>query len=153
VDYEAYGIGVELDEIPALFDTVPGARDWVIRADNSRPETISYVKKKCFRIVPCVKKWSANNVEDKSGLKVTMPSKSSIEDGIAYMRKFEKIIIHERCKHTAQEFKLYRYKTDKLTEEVLPLIVDADNHCIDSIRYALEPLIKGNVDWEQLVNT
>lgn len=46
IDQEAYGVGVELDEIPELFDSVPGSRDWPIRADDSRPETISYVKKK-----------------------------------------------------------------------------------------------------------
>jgi phage terminase large subunit len=49
VDYESYGVGVELDEIEQLFDHVPGARQWRIRADNSRPETISYVKKKDFK--------------------------------------------------------------------------------------------------------
>lgn len=46
VDHEAYGVGVELDEIPQLFDSVPGSRKWPIWADNSRPETISYLKKK-----------------------------------------------------------------------------------------------------------
>lgn len=46
IDYEAYGIGVDLDDIPALFDTVPESRKWIIRADNSRPETIRHIKKK-----------------------------------------------------------------------------------------------------------
>jgi phage terminase large subunit len=51
----------------------------------------------------------------------------------------------------ADEAKFYSYKVDKLTGDVLPIIVDAWNHCWDSIRYALEPLIKGGVDWEALV--
>jgi phage terminase large subunit len=46
IEYEAFGVGVEMDEIPDLFDSVPGSRDWPILADNSRPETISYIKKK-----------------------------------------------------------------------------------------------------------
>jgi phage terminase large subunit len=46
VEYEAYGIGVELDDLPEFYDRIPGARKWAIKADNSRPETISYVKKK-----------------------------------------------------------------------------------------------------------
>ena len=46
IDYEAYGIGVDWDDIPDLFDTVPESREWPIRADNSRPETISHLKKK-----------------------------------------------------------------------------------------------------------
>lgn len=46
IDYEAYGVGVDLDDIPELFDDVPDSREWPIRADNSRPETISHLKKK-----------------------------------------------------------------------------------------------------------
>ena len=46
IDHEAYGVGVELDEIPQLFESVPGAHEWPIRADDSRPETISHVKKR-----------------------------------------------------------------------------------------------------------
>jgi phage terminase large subunit len=46
VEHEAYGLGVELDEMPAFYDSVPGSRDWIIWADNSRPETIAYLKKK-----------------------------------------------------------------------------------------------------------
>jgi phage terminase large subunit len=49
IDHEAYGVGIELDDIPDLFDTVPESRDWPIRADDSRPETISYVKKKVLK--------------------------------------------------------------------------------------------------------
>jgi len=152
IDFQAWGVGVELDEIPQLFDTVPGSRDWPIRADNSRPETISHIKKKGFRIIPAVMSWSAANVEDKTGKIVTTPSRGAIEDGIAYLRRFERIIIHERCPHMVDEAKFYRYKTDKLTGEVLPIVVDASNHGWDSVRYGLEPLIKGGVDWEALVS-
>ena len=80
-----------------------------------------------------------------------MPAKSSIEDGITYLRRFDEIVIHERCKHMADEAKFYSYKVDKLTGDVLPVVVDAWNHCWDSIRYALEPLIKGGVNWEALI--
>jgi phage terminase large subunit len=54
------------------------------------------------------------------------------------MRSFEEIVVHERCRNTLNEFRFYSYKTDKLTGNVLPVLVDKDNHCIDSIRYALE---------------
>jgi len=50
------------------------------------------------------------------------------------------------------EAKLYSYKTDKLTGEVLPVIVDAHNHCWDSVRYALVNLIKGGIDWSRLID-
>jgi phage terminase large subunit len=46
---------------------------------------------------------------------------------------------------------LYSYKTDRLTGDVLPIIVDKHNHCIDALRYSLEPLIKAGpgsrLDW------
>ncbi len=151
IDYEAWGVGVDMDEIPELFDTVPGSRENIIRADNARPETISYVKKKGFRIYPVVKKWKNDNVEDeKDGQVIVQRGDSSIKDGISYMRKFEAIIIHERCKHTAQEFKLYSYKVDPKTidpetgrPEILPIIVDKHNNCF--VGDTLVTTDKGNV--------
>lgn len=124
IDQEAYGIGVELDELDQLFDSITGSRKWPIYADCARPETISHVKKKGFRIAGA-DKWTG-----------------CVEDGIAYLRSFEKIVIHERCKHTAQEFALYSYKTDTKTGDVLPIIVDKHNHCIDAIRYGLNGYIQ-----------
>ena len=66
----------------------------------------------------------------------------SVEDGVAAMRGFEQIVIHPRCRHTEQEARLYAYKVDRLTGDVLPEIVDKHNHCMDAIRYALQPVIK-----------
>ncbi len=66
----------------------------------------------------------------------------SVADGISRMRAFEQIVIHPSCTHTIEEFRLYSYKTDRLTGDVQPDIVDKNNHCIDSIRYAIAPLIK-----------
>lgn len=126
IDQEAYGVGVELDTLPELFDGVPGARDWPILADSSRPETISHVKRRGFNVAGAPK-WPG-----------------SVEDGIAVLKGFRKIIIHERCKRTAEEFRLYSYKTDPLTNEVLPIIIDKHNHCIDAARYALSGYIKSH---------
>jgi len=123
IDQEAYGIGIEIDELPTLFRTVPGADKWTIKADCSRPETISAVSRSGFSIV-AAKKWPG-----------------SVEDGVAHLRAFEAIVVHERCKHTADECKLYKYKVDKVTGEVLPIIVDKHNHCIDALRYALDGYI------------
>jgi phage terminase large subunit len=44
------------------------------------------------------------------------------------------------------ELTLYSYKIDKLTEEVLPILEDKNNHCIDAMRYALEGIRKRNVN-------
>jgi phage terminase large subunit len=61
------------------------------------------------------------------------------------LRGFEKIVIHPRCKHTADEFGSYRYKTDKITGEIFPVPIDKNNHLIDALRYALEEYCKKKV--------
>jgi len=124
IEYEAYGVGVEITDTPDMFDSVPDSRDYTIRADSARPETISHVKGSGFRI-EAAKKWSG-----------------SVEDGIAYLRSFDEIVIHSRCKHTIEEATLYSYKVDRLTGDVLPAIVDKHNHIWDAVRYALGPLIQ-----------
>lgn len=124
IDYEAYGVGVEIDELPQLYRSVPGADKWPIKADSARPETISYLRNRCGFNIAGAEKWQG-----------------SVEDGIAYLKSFEKIVIHPSCKHTADEFRLYSYKTDKLTNEVLPIILDKNNHIIDAIRYGLDGYI------------
>lgn len=127
IDYEAGGVGIEFEELPALFDSIPDVRKWEIRADCARPETISYVKRQGFNIVACPK-W-----------------KGSVEDGVEYIRSFRRIYVHPRCKRTYNEFKFYSYKTDKNTGQVLPIILDKDNHYMDSLRYGLNPYIQKNV--------
>lgn len=143
IDYEAWGVGVELDDIPELFDTVPGSRDWVIRADDSRPETINHIKKKGFKIQGAPKSWKRDDAKANA--------KGSVKEGIAWLRKFEVIVIHERCRHIAEEAKFWRYKTDKLTGEVLPILQDGNEHGWDAVRYGCFPLIKGGVNWENLL--
>jgi phage terminase large subunit len=128
VEHEAYQQGVELDHLPAFFDTVPGSREHVIRADNARPETISYLARQGFKIVGARK------------------GPGSVEDGVAHLRGYEEIIIHPRCTHTAKEALLWSYKTDSLSGDVLPVLVDAHNHAWDAARYALEPLIRQRGD-------
>ncbi|CAQ85673.1 MULTISPECIES: PBSX family phage terminase large subunit [Photorhabdus] len=125
IDREACRVGVELDHIPAFYDKVPESRKWPIKADSARPETISYLKRQGFNI-SAAKKWQG-----------------SVEDGITFLRGFKKIIIHPRCKETAKEARLYSYKTDRITGEVLPVIEDAHNHCWDAVRYGLDGYIKG----------
>lgn len=134
IDREAWGIGVEIDNTPALFDTIDTARKWPIKADCARPETISYMRRQGFK-VSAAKKWAG-----------------SIEDGIEFLKTFE-IIIHPRCQHTIDEFNHYSYKVDKQTGDILPQIVDANNHLCDSLRYSLDGLIKGKTgDWSALIS-
>lgn len=137
VEYEAYKQGVELDHMAEFYDAVPQSRDYKIRADCARPETISHLARRGFSIEGA-DKWTG-----------------SVEDGIAYLRSFEEIVIHPRCVNTMQEMAMYAYKVDRNTGDILPDVVDKWNHAIDAIRYAMAPMIKkGGVIglWERLGN-
>jgi phage terminase large subunit len=127
IEHEVYGLRVDIDKTPELFDRMPQAREHTIRADNARPETISYMQNHGYPSVVACAKWPG-----------------SVEDGITFLRSFRRIVIHTRCTHTAQEARLYSYKVDRLSGDVLRDIVDKHNHCWDAIRYGLEPLIKGS---------
>ena len=126
IDYEAYGHGVEIDETPELLDSIPGMDKWPVVADSARPDSISYLNRHGYRVVGAKK------------------GKGSIEDGIALIRGFE-VVIHPRCVNIIEEFKRYSYKRDKATDKILPIIVDAWNHLIDALRYALEGIANTEV--------
>ncbi len=135
IEYEAFGVGVDLDEMAQFYESVPGARDWPIKGDCSRPETISYLRRQGFNI-EAAEKWPG-----------------SVEDGIAHIKGFETVVIHPRCKKTLEEFRNYSYKKDRLTDEVLPIIVDKWNHGIDALRYSLDGYIMargGTGVWSRL---
>lgn len=132
IEHEAGGVGIETDELPALYDAVPGSGSHVIRADGARPETISAL------------------CRSKSGqtgrvLRVVAADKwpGSVEDGIAHLRSYDQIVIHPRCKKTIAEAGKWSYKVDKLTGEPLPVLVSGNDHYWDSVRYALSPVIRG----------
>lgn len=138
VDREVYQVGCEIDHTPALFagsdlivpprwenprgyEGLPGATAWAIRADSARPETISYMQRRGFRIEPATK------------------GPGSVEEGVEFLKSYD-IVVHPRCKHTIDELTLYSFKTDPLTENVLPVLQDKKNHVIDALRYSIEKL-------------
>lgn len=73
------------------------------------------------------------------GIKRIVPSikgAGSISAGLDFMKQF-KIYIHPSCIKTIEEFDTYIYKQDK-DGKWLNEPIDANNHIIDAIRYALE---------------
>jgi len=66
----------------------------------------------------------------------------SVEDGVAHLRSYAEIIIHPRCTETIREARLWSYKVDRLSGDILPALVDANNHFMDAARYAISPMIK-----------
>lgn len=127
IEREAWKIGCEINDTPKLFDAGLGedAKQHVMRGDCARPETISYMRQHGYPQITACEKW-----------------KGSVEDGVAHLRQYEQIVIHPRCTHAIEEGRLWSYKVDKLTQQVQPDLVDANNHIWDAARYGLEPLIK-----------
>lgn len=150
VDHEAVEVGCEIDETPYLFSGdrkperwprseaylngpssdnmkrkrrpgIEGAEKWTIRADSARPETVSYMRRHGYKIVPAIK------------------GQGSIEDGINFLKAFD-IVVHPRCERVIEELTLFAFKVDEHTSEILPVLDDKDNHTIDALRYALEEL-------------
>jgi phage terminase large subunit len=131
VSHAQFGYHVDTQDMPDMYDLVPGSRDWPIKADIARPETISALRKLKF-IISGAEKWQG-----------------SVEDGIQYLRSFDEIVIHARCKEFQQEAYMYRYKVDpKIVDErgqpqVLPkIIVDKYNHAWDALRYSMDGMIQ-----------
>jgi phage terminase large subunit len=125
IEKEVYGIGVDNDFLPELFDRIPGSRNYVTRADNARPEQISHMRRHGFPKFTAAPKW-----------------KGSVEDGISHLRGYKRIVIHPSCVHAIDEAKAWSWKTDRLTGDVLPVLVDGNDHVVDSIRYSLSPIIR-----------
>jgi len=113
---EASRVGLELDETAAFITgEIEGFDQYVIRADSARPESISYLSRHGLPFIEGVEKWSG-----------------SVQDGIEFMKSFDKIVVHPSCKETIKEFVNYSYKKDARTGDILPIIVDAYNHHLDA---------------------
>lgn len=126
IDHEAYGHGIDIIDMPEFYDRIPGAKEHTIRADCARPETIAHIKRVGFKM-KAAEKWPG-----------------SVEDGIAWLRSFEEIVIHERCKHTIEEASKWSYRVDKLTGDVMPKLAEGNEHLWDAVRYAAAPMIRAS---------
>lgn len=64
----------------------------------------------------------------------------SVEYSMKWLSGLAKIVIDpRRCPRTAEEFATYEYPQDK-DGNYITGYVDKDNHCIDSVRYATNPI-------------
>lgn len=127
VSHEAGGRAIELDDIgKKVCSDIPDFEAYVSRWDSASPGSISIITRNGLPRATAAPKWQG-----------------SVDDGIRFLRSFREIVIHPRCKATINEARLYSYKVDRLTGDVLPVLVDANNHYIDALRYAVSPMIKG----------
>ena len=66
----------------------------------------------------------------------------SVEYSMKWLSSLAKIVIDpKRCPVASQEFSTYEYQQDK-DGNYISGYIDADNHCIDSVRYALNNIWK-----------
>jgi phage terminase large subunit len=120
IDYEAYGLNVEIVNLPKLFMSIPDAEKWWMTADSSRPETISHLRNNGFpRIQSAIK------------------GARSLEEGVEFLKSYD-LVIHPRCQHLIDELTMYSFKVDSLTGQVTSVLEDRNNHLIDALRYAVE---------------
>lgn len=125
IEKEAYRHRVEIDDLPSLFDEIPGSRFGVITADSARPELIRHMRKLNWRVHPSIK------------------GKNSVIEGVEFMRSHD-IVVDPECTNTKYELEHYAYDEDK-EGNILPNLVDQDNHCIDAARYGLEATRRGQM--------
>ena len=120
IDYEAVMVGCEIVNTPDLFRRIPESDKWFITADSSRPETISHMMNNGF-----------NKING------SVKGAGSVADGVEFLKSFD-IVVHPRCHETIRELTTYSYKTDPLTDRILPVLEDKNNHIMDALRYACE---------------
>jgi phage terminase large subunit len=110
---------ISMDRLPHLITSVTDGAEVLIKADASQPGTIEFLNARGFHVVGAKK------------------GPGSVKSGILYLQGFE-IVIDPSCEKMREEAHLYSWMTDRLTNKVLPIPVDAHNHGWDSVRYATE---------------
>lgn len=135
IEKEAYGVGIEIDNTHNFITNhIPEFDRYASRADSAEPKTISYLQRHGFPRMEGVKKWP-----------------NSINEGIRFIRGFKSVIIHPSCKGAIDDFRLYSHKLDKLSGDILPDVLDANNHAPDAVRYAIAPLIKAQAAGKMVI--
>jgi len=127
IEHEAYGDHCEIEDHVSTMDSIPKAREFVTRSDNSRPEMISYLKRNGYPRVQACQKWAG-----------------CVEDRITYLKSFHRIYIHPRCPRIEKEGKLWSWKVNK-AGDILNELMPGNDHGWDAVGYALEPLILGHL--------
>jgi phage terminase large subunit len=126
ITHEFWQLGADIDALPGMLESaIPGISSTTVYADSARPETTSYISRNGIPGIRSAEKWPG-----------------SVDDGIAYLRTFDRIVINPACKHLLDECRSYSFKQDRLTGVPLPEPEDKNNHLIDALRYALSPLVR-----------
>ena len=134
ITHECGGSCLSESQIIQELESLPSIKLYTSRGDCADAGKIAMCNRNGFRMIGCKKNFGSKGAE----------KKGFIETGISFIRNFDQINVNSSCKNVIKELSLYSYKVDKKTDEVKNELEDDNNHWIDAMRYALEPLIKNS---------
>jgi phage terminase large subunit len=118
---ESYKAGVEADQVKTVIarDMPADILTSKIYCDAAAPATIAMLKTQRLR-AEASPKWAG-----------------SVDDGIRFLRSTRGIVVHSSCKRFAEEARLWSWKVDARSDEILNEPKPGNDHGIDALRYAL----------------
>ncbi len=118
---ERLGTGLSLERLAREITAIAGQE--IITADGADPRGIAELRAQGVRIVAARK------------------GPGSVERGLKWLQTLRRIVIDPiKCPHAAREFRAYEYDRGK-DGGFLPRYPDRNNHTIDAVRYAMEPVM------------
>lgn len=101
-------------------------------ADSSRPDDIAYLKQPIN---------ASGGTYQIPRIKGSIKGKGSVEAGVEFIKSHENVI-HPDCPSVMKEFKLFSYRVDRQSGQVLPVLASGWDHGIDAGRYSLESVMR-----------
>lgn len=125
-----YNGGIVLDEVcyqkgmsnKEIADTFKNIERALVKADSSEPKSIDEIRSYGINILPAQK------------------GKGSVLQGIQYVQD-QRISVTSRSLNLLKEYRNYLWETDK-EGKIINEPIDKFNHCMDSVRYALDSFIR-----------
>lgn len=114
-----------LDHMPRNMEEMAEIKSFPVVCDSSQPMTIDFLRRRKF-----------NAISSKKG-------PGSVKAGVNFLQGY-KIIIDPACVRMQEEARNYSWQTDRLTNKVLPVLMDTFNHGWDAVRYAVEDLMENS---------
>ena len=121
---EIYGRGMSNERLAAAIIKAGYAKE-KIRADSAEPKSIDRLRELGLERICKARKGA-----------------DSIRQGIDFLQDFQ-ILIHPRCVNFQTEISQYVWDTDSKTGQPINRPLDANNHLMDAMRYAVENLSRG----------
>ena len=121
---EVYESNLLLSQIEERFRRAFFGYEYIM-ADSASPQMIMEMENRGFPMLPVTK------------------FRDSLMHGIQWLRNLRHIYIDQaRCPNAYREFTLYEFEKLKGTEQFTDRVPDANNHTIDSVRYACMQIIQ-----------